>query len=427
VASAEIVAIGTELLLGHLIDTNSHAIAQALAGAGMDVHRHTAVGDNADRIAAVVSEALARADAVICTGGLGPTVDDMTREGIAKALGRELRLDDESLSQIRARFKRLGRAMTPNNERQAMLPAGATAIPNPDGTAPGFIVDDGTRAIIAVPGVPGEMRAMLERNVIPFLVERFHLRAVIVTRVLHTIGETESAIDTRIADLFRAGINPSIAVLAHAGQIDVKITAKAPTLGEAHSLIGQLEPQLRERLGDCVFGADGESLEKVVGDGLRARSWTLAVAESCTGGMLGEMITRVPGSSDYFLGGVVAYGDDVKAACLNVPAELIARHGAVSREACAAMAEGVKAELGSDVSLSITGIAGPDGGTPEKPVGLVYVGLARADGSVEVRTLRLVGDRELVRRRAALAALTLAWKATRAKEDGRPSATATQR
>lgn len=416
--SAEIITIGTELLLGQLVDTNTSVIAEALAGEGMDVHRETSVGDNVERIAAAVREALTRADAVICAGGLGPTVDDMTREGVALATGRELTLDEPSLRQIRARFERLGRAMTENNVRQAMLPKGATAIPNPDGTAPGFIVDDGATAIIAMPGVPGEMRAMLQRTVIPFLVTRFALRAVITTRVLHTIGETESAIDMRIADLFRAGVNPSIAVLAHGGTIDVKITAKAATHEEAKAMIRTLEPTVRDRLGDCVFGADGDTIEKVVGEGLRARGWTLAVAESCTAGLIGEMLTRVPGSSDYFAGGIIAYSNEAKTRFLDVAPELIERYGAVSEEVCVAMAEGARAALQTTIALAVTGIAGPDGGSAEKPVGLVLVGLAATDGVVDVRRLLVPGDRQMVRRRAALAALTLLWRA--AKREGNP-------
>lgn len=406
-ATAEIVTIGTELLLGQLVDTNTAIIARALADVGIDVHRQTSVGDNERRIAAAVSEAHARADAVICAGGLGPTVDDMTREAVAQATGRELVLHEPSLAAIRARVERLGRVMSENNARQAMLPRGATAIENPNGTAPGFIVEVGRKAVIAVPGVPAEMRWMLRERVIPFLTDRFGVSATIVTRVLHTFGASESDIDLRIADLFRSGVNPSIAVLAHSGQIDVKLTAKAGSREQAVAMIRELEPIVRERLGDPVFGADDDTLEGVAGARLRERGWTLAVAESCTGGMLAETITRAPGSSDYFVGGVIAYSDDVKVERLRVSADLLARHGAVSEEVSIAMAQGVKAELKSDVGISITGIAGPGGGTKEKPVGLVYIGLAVPGRSAEAMKRRLPGDREFIRRLATMHALSL--------------------
>ena len=410
-ASAEIITIGTELLLGQLVDTNAPAMADALAAAGIDVHRETSVGDNETRIAAAVREALERADAVICAGGLGPTVDDVTREAIAAATGHALEPHAASLGAIRSRFERFGRPMTDNNRRQAMFPAGAIVVDNPHGSAPGFIVDDGVRVVVALPGVPNEMRAMLADRVIPFLKDRFRVAATIVTRVLHTVGLTESELDGRIDQLFRRGVNPSIAVLAHVGRIDVKITAKAESLEGARELIAGLEPQLRERLGDVVYGTDGETLAKVVGDALHARRWTLSVAESCTGGMLGEMITREPGSSTYFLGGVIAYDDRVKTKYLDVKPGLIERFGAVSEEVCIAMAEGARAALQSDMALSITGVAGPEGGTHEKPVGLAYVGLAMPAGSVSVRKLSLPGERDLVRQRAALAALAMAWRA----------------
>ena len=419
-ATAEIVTVGTELLLGHLVDTNAAEIARSLAGAGIDVHRQTAVGDNVARIAQAVREALDRADALICTGGLGPTVDDMTREGIAAATDRPLELHAPSLDAIQARFMRFGRPMTDNNRRQAMFPRGSDVLENPRGSAPGFIVDDGVRVIVALPGVPSEMRGMLVDRVIPFLKQRFSVDAAILTRVLHTIGCTESELDERIADLFREGVNPSIAVLAHSGQIDVKITAKAQTREEASSMIADLEPIVRERLGDVVYGVDAETLPRAMGAALRERGWTLAVAESCTGGMLGEMITSEPGSSKYFLGGVIAYDDRAKMKQLDVAADLMERFGAVSEEVCAAMAEGVRTAMRSDVALSITGVAGPGGGTGSKPVGLVYVGLAAPLAPIEIRKLDIPGDRELVRHRASLAALSMTWRAARIELE-RPS------
>jgi nicotinamide-nucleotide amidase len=240
VPTAEIVTIGTELLLGQLVDTNTTYIAKALADAGVDVHHETSVGDNAARIGAAVRDALARADVVICAGGLGPTVDDLTREGVAQATGRPLQLHEQSVVHIRHLFERLGRPMAENNVRQAMMPAGATVLENPQGTAPGFIIEEDGRAVITVPGVPREMKAMIADQVIPWIVKRYGVNAVIVTRVLNTIGMGESDLDQRIADLFHAGVNPSIAVLAHYGQVDVKLTAKAQTREQAIAMLDQL-------------------------------------------------------------------------------------------------------------------------------------------------------------------------------------------
>jgi len=411
VASAEIITVGTELLLGQLVDSNTTFIAKALADAGIDVHRETSVGDNEARIAAAVKEAIARADCVIIAGGLGPTVDDLTREGAARATERPLVLDQHSLERIRAMFDRLGRTMAENNVRQAMIPQRATVLDNPLGTAPGFIIEEDGKAVVAVPGVPREMKAMIVDQVIPFLVRRFGIEATIVTRVLNTIGVGESDLDARIADLFQAGVNPSIAMLAHDGQVDVKLTAKADSRARAQALLDELEPRVRERLPNCVYGVDAGPIERVVGERLRAKRWTIATAESCTGGLIASMLTDVPGSSDYYLGGVVSYGDDAKLELLDVAPELIERRGAVSDEVAAAMAIGVQARLRSSCAIGVTGIAGPGGGTPEKPVGLVYVALAKPDGAAQVRRLMLPGDREVVRRRAAIAAFALLWKA----------------
>jgi len=413
VPTAEIITIGTELLLGQLVDTNTTFIAKSVADAGIDVHRETSVGDNAARIAAAVRESLARADVVICAGGLGPTVDDLTREGVAHATGRELQLHEPSVEHIRGLFERLGRPMAENNLRQAMIPAGAIVLENPHGTAPGFIVEEEGRAVIAVPGVPREMRAMIADQVVPWIVKRYSVHAVIVTRVLNTIGMGESDLDKRIADLFHAGVNPSIAVLAHYGQVDVKLTAKAESREEATAMLDKLEPQIRERLPDIIYAVDGGPIEQVVGDFLRERKWTVATAESCTGGLIASMLTSVPGSSDYYLGGVVSYANEAKVDFLDVAPDLIEQNGAVSEEVATAMAVGVKAHLRASCAIGVTGIAGPGGGSADKPVGLVYVALAKPDGSAEARKLLLPGDREIVQRRAAIAALTMLWKAVR--------------
>lgn len=411
--SAEIITVGTELLLGQLVDTNTATIASALAAAGFDVHRETSVGDNEARIAAAVREALARADVAICAGGLGPTVDDLTREAIASAFDRPLIIDEPSLAAIEARFARHRWTMAPNNRRQAMTPAGATVFDNPHGSAPGFAVDDGSRVAIALPGPPGELEPMLRERAMPWLVERFGVAAVIVTRVLHTVGIGESDLDERIADLFRSSRNPSIAVLARPGLVDVKLTAKAADRASAAPMIAALEARVRERLGDSIFATDDGSLEQSIGEALRARGWSIGVAESCTGGLVAAAIASVPGASDYFKGGVIAYADDAKAQLLGVDPALIARHGAVSGEVASAMAAGARDRLGATLAVATTGVAGPGGGTPAKPVGLVYVALARPSGEVAVRRLDLPGNRGVIQRRATIAALSMTWKAAR--------------
>jgi nicotinamide-nucleotide amidase len=310
-------------------------------------------------------------------------------------------------------FARLGRAMAENNRRQALIPAGAIVLDNDFGTAPGFIIEDGSRVVIAVPGVPREMKAMITDQVIPWLIKRYDVSATIVTRVLNTIGLGESDLDSRIDDLFRGGVNPSIAVLAHFGQVDVKLTAKAATREEAIAMLDKLEPQIRQRLPDCIYAVDGGPIEHVVGELLRARGWTLATAESCTGGLIASMLTSVAGASDYYLGGVVSYANEAKLDFLDVAPDLIEQHGAVSEEVATAMAVGVKAHLRASCAVAVTGIAGPGGGSEEKPVGLVYVALTGPDSGAEVRKLMLPGDREMIQRRAAIAALTMIWKTAR--------------
>jgi nicotinamide-nucleotide amidase len=417
--SAEIVTIGTELLLGQLVDTNTAVVAKALADAGIDVYRQTSVGDNEARIADAIRDGMGRADIVLLAGGLGPTVDDLTRDAAASATNRALKLDEPSMRAIEKRFAKYGLAMSENNRRQAMFPDGATPIDNPNGSAPGFFLEHGANIIIALPGPPRELTPMLHDSVVPWLVQHYDIRSTIVTRVLHTTGVSESAIDDRIDDLFRTSKNPSIAVLAHVGLVDVKITAKAADAPAACALIAALEPRVRERLGDCVYAVDDGTLSRSLGDALRARGWTIATAESCTGGMLGAAIAAEPGASDYFRGGIIAYANDVKQQSLGVPAALIGEHGAVSEPVAAAMAVGACRALGADVGLSITGVAGPGGATADKPVGLVYIAIAAPEAPPDVRRSTFIGDRTGIQRRATFAALALAWRTTRKKKAGK--------
>ncbi|HZO94492.1 MAG TPA: competence/damage-inducible protein A [Candidatus Baltobacteraceae bacterium] len=409
--SVEIVTIGTEILLGHLVDTNSVFIAGRLADHGVDVYAKHSVGDNADRLAAMLEGALARADGVVTTGGLGPTVDDLTKDAVARAVGKPLLLHEPSLRAIEERFRQFGRPMAENNRRQAYLPEGSVVLDNPHGTAPGFVAlrDDG-KFVACMPGVPREMKPMLEEKLLPWLVRRFTLRATIFTRTLHTIGIGESDLDARVEDLFRTLENPKIAMLAHGFRVDVKIMAKAQDETQARALIAPIEAELRERIGAYLYGADETTLPGAIVERLKSRGWTLATAESCTGGAVADRIVTVPGASAAFRGGIVAYDNAVKTSLLGVPDDVLAEHGAVSEQTAVAMARGARRALRCDVAISTTGIAGPDGGTPEKPVGLVWFALACGEDEVETRRLTFPGTRSDVRERATMAALGLLWR-----------------
>jgi len=410
-ASLEIVTIGTEILLGHLVDTNAAFIARHLADAGVDVFAKHSVGDNADRLAVMLEEALGRADGVITTGGLGPTVDDLTKDAVGRAVGRALVLHEPSLRAIEARFRAMGRTMSDNNTRQAILPAGSVVLANPHGTAPGFVAlrADG-KFIASMPGVPREMKPMLTEQVIPWLTERFGVRSAIFTRTLHTVGIAESELDRRIEDLFRTLENPKIALLAHSGRVDVKIMAKAADGARAEAMIAPVAAELRARIGSGYFGDDATSLESAIVGELIRRELTIATAESCTGGAVADALVGVAGASRTFRGAIVAYANDVKTGLLDVPEATLAAVGAVSEETALAMALGVRRRLGVDIALSTTGIAGPDGGTPEKPVGLVWFGYAGPDGNAEAVKMTFPGTRADIRMRAATAALSLIWR-----------------
>jgi nicotinamide-nucleotide amidase len=417
--SVEIVAVGTELLLGQLVDTNTPYIARKLAENGIDVFATHAVGDNRERIASAVNGALARADGVITTGGLGPTVDDLTKEAVCDALGVDAEPDEQALRAMEEVFAKSGRAMRENNRKQALIPRGATALENREGTAPGFIaVTADGKFVASMPGVPREMKPMLEHGVLPWLHDRFHLSEHIRTRALHTIGIAESEIDHRIADLFASQENPKIAVLAHQFRCDVKIMAKAPSEDAAIALIAPLEYELIRRLDGYVYGVDDETLPFAIHVLLQQTGRTIAVAESCTGGSIAAALTSVPGSSKSFLGGIVSYDNAVKIDLLGVDGAEIERSGAVSETVAVQMAQGVRKRLRSAIGLSITGIAGPSGGTHEKPVGLVWLAISRASG-IRTRRLQLSGDREAIQSRATTAALGFLWETERPAEPSR--------
>lgn len=402
--------MGTELLLGQLVDTNSAFIAQTLAQNGIDVYGMHAVGDNRDRIAAAMRAALDRADGLITSGGLGPTVDDLTKEAACDALAVDTELHEPSLRDIEQSFARLGRVMRENNRKQAMLPRGSHVLSNEHGTAPGFVAfrSDG-KFIASMPGVPREMKTMLHEELVPWLREHLHVQQAVHTRILHTLNIAESEIDHRIDDLFRTLENPKIAVLAHGRLCDVKIMAKAASEDLARDLIAPVEAQLLARLSGHVYGVDDQTLPGAIHALLQQSRRTVAVAESCTGGSIAAQLTGVPGSSKSFMGGVVAYGNRAKVELLGVRQTTLDRVGAVSEETAIEMAQGARAHLHGDIGVATTGIAGPSGGSPEKPVGLVW--LAIADSS-DVRTARLdfPGDRVTVQQRATISALALLWQ-----------------
>jgi nicotinamide-nucleotide amidase len=402
---AEIIGIGTEILLGQIANSDAKEISERFAEAGIDVLHHQVVGDNVERIAEALRLALGRADVVVATGGLGPTGDDVTRQGVALATGRELSRRPEIEEYLREKFRRLGREMPESNLVQADVPKGARYILPERGTAPGLVIESetGTR-LYAVPGVPAEMREMLEAVVLPEVREAAGPRTL-VSRQVRVVGMAEARVAELLDDLFRSSENPTLAFLASAGEVRVRITAAAPSRGEAIKMIGPLEEEVRSRLGDAVYGTDQDSLEGAVARLLEERKLLLACAESLTGGSLGARITAIPKASSYFLGTAVCYSRDSKRDVLGVPNEILDGPGTVSEECAIAMAAGARRIYGADVALSTTGVAGPDQ-LEGKPAGTVVVGLA-ADGAEEVRALRAPGDREQVRRWAEQAALDL--------------------
>lgn len=423
-ASVEILTVGTELLLGQLVDTNAPYVAGKLAENGIDVFALSSVGDNSQRISGAVTAALGRADGIIITGGLGPTVDDLTKEAVAHALSVPLAMHEESLRAMERLFAANGRMMHENNRKQALLPDGSIVLRNAHGTAPGFIMlrSDGKFAA-CMPGVPHEMRAMFQAELLPWLRDRLHCADTIHTRILHTFGLAESEVDHRISDLFRKCENPKIAVLAHDGVVDVKIMTKAASGAQMHALLAPLETELRRRLGGAVFGTESTSLELAVHDALQRCDETLAVAESCTGGWLCAALSSVAGASKSFKGGVVAYDNTVKHEILGVDFSALERHGAVSEEVAIQMALGARERLGSTLGVATTGIAGPGGGSSEKPVGLVWFATAAAGGAT-ARSFRFQGDRASIQRRATTMALGLLWKTLdRESNAARPRAT----
>ena len=408
---AETISVGTELLLGEITDTNATYISQELAGVGVDLHYRHTVGDNLGRLVGVLRTAMARADAIILCGGLGPTDDDLTREALAEVTGRPLRRDAAAVAHLREFFAARKRVPTESNFKQCEAPEGSQLLDNTCGTAPGVFVEHDGTMLFAVPGPPPEMREMMRLQVLPRLTKRVGAEGggVLDTRALRLCDIGESNAGTLLQDIINAQSDPTIALYASPGEVKVRMATKDADPAAAERRLDATEAQLRERLGDHVYGVDGDTMEVAVGRLLRERGATLAVAESCTGGLIASRITDVPGASDYFLGGIVAYSNEEKTRVLGVRASIIEEHGAVSEECARAMAEGVRQTTGADFALSTTGIAGPGGGTPEKPVGLVYMAVAASEGTT-CDEQNWPGTRDQFKQRVAQLALSLLRK-----------------
>lgn len=402
---AEIIAVGSELLTPYHQDTNSLYLTEKLNELGFEVQFKTIVGDDRERLVAVLRSALGRSQLVLMTGGLGPTEDDVNRAALAEALGRPLVEVPEIMDRIRDRFARLGRPMSENNARQAWIPEGADWLENQNGTAPGIWLEHDHVIFILLPGPPRELIPMFESECAPRLAglstgERFR------TRTLKIAGLPESEVDQRLAPIYQRYQNPTTTILATAAGIEVHFRARGRTAEEAEALASSLADQAEAALGEHVYSSRGESLEEVVGMYFVMRQKTLATAESCTGGLLGERLTRVPGSSGFYLGGVVCYSNELKRSLVGVPAATLEAHGAVSKPVAQALAEGIRRRAQASMGVGITGIAGPSGGTEEKPVGLVYVALADERGT-EIREFHFPGDRHRIRWLAVQSALEM--------------------
>lgn len=401
---AEIIAIGSELLTPDHLDTNSLYLTRRLNEIGCEVHLKTIVGDELDGIAGAIQAALQRSDLILLSGGLGPTEDDRTRAAAASSLQRSLAADEGILEGLRQRFAARGMAMNRNNARQAEVIPGAEILDNPVGTAPGMWLEENGRYLVLLPGPPRELQGMFEEKVLP-RIRKLPLDRRLASKSFHITGVAESELDARIAPLYTAYPRIRTTILAGTRHIAVQLYQWVHTAEEASEL-AELAEKIRAEVGDAIFSTSGESMEEVVGRQLRQSGQTIAVAESCTAGMLGMCITRVPGSSEYFRGGIVCYSNEAKMDLCKVPAALLQKHGAVSAEVAEALACGVRRALHSSIGLAITGIAGPGGGSAEKPVGLVYIGIS--DGTrTESRHRIMPGDRESIRERSAY--LALSW------------------
>jgi nicotinamide-nucleotide amidase len=407
--NAEIIAVGSELLTPFRTDTNSLYLTEQLNQLGVEVIFKSIVGDDLAHLIAAAQHSLFRSEIVIFSGGLGPTEDDLTREAVSEALGAPLRRDENVLAHIEQRFAARGWKMSPNNSKQADVLEGATVLPNPNGTAPGQWIfgkfDGRERIVILLPGPPHELKALFEAECRERLRSKVP-QTFIATRVLKIAMLGESHVDARVSPIYKCFTDVQTTILAGAGEIQLHFKSRAETLDVAQARVDEVADAVEDELDDAVYSRNGESLEQIVGYWLQMRNATMAVAESCTGGLLGERITSVAGSSRYFAGGAIVYANEVKTELAGVPADMIARHGAVSREVAAALAEGIRYKCGATLGVGITGVAGPGGGSPEKPVGLVFHALA-SDSGTEVIERNFPGDRSRIRWFASTLALDM--------------------
>ncbi|MEK6266604.1 MAG: competence/damage-inducible protein A [Clostridium sp.] len=401
---AEILAVGTEILLGDIVNTNAQYIAKRLADLGIAVYHQSVVGDNRERLLEAYTLAFSRADLVITTGGLGPTKDDLTKEVTFEYFNKKGVVHEPSLKILEGHFKDMNRPMSKNNVKQTYFPVDAIILPNNNGTAPGCIIEESGKTVALLPGPPREMKPMFEESVVPYL-EKFQ-QGVLVSKVLRVIGVGESKAEEMIEDILDNQTNPTVAPYAKDGEMIFRITAKANTYDEGIKLMEPMETKIRSRLGSNIYGEGNTTLENVLSEMLVNKNLTIATAESCTGGMIASRLINYPGISSVFMEGVVTYTNEAKISRLGVKKETLDKYGAVSSEVAAEMAQGIARTAGVSIGISTTGIAGPGGGSEEKPVGLVYVGLC-INGEIKTKMLKLSGDRQKIRERATMQLLDL--------------------
>jgi nicotinamide-nucleotide amidase len=396
---AEIIAVGTELLLGQIANTNAQFLSQKLAEVGIGMYYHTVVGDNADRLYDVIQEAFTRSDLIIFSGGLGPTKDDLTKETVARAVGRPLVHDEQALQRIITYFERCGVTMADNNRKQALVIEGSHVLPNDHGMAPGMVIQHENKYIMMLPGPPRELYPMFTTYGLPYLLSLYSNKHVVHSKVLRFFGIGESALEEELIDLIDGQTNPTIAPLAAEGEVTIRLTAKAKSVAEAEQMIEEVERKIEARVGQFIYGYNDDSLASVLVKQLTEQAKTVAFAESITGGLVSHLVTSIPGSSVILKGSIVCYTNDVKQRVLAVPQDVLASAGAVSEETARILAEQVRSRLGSTYGISITGEAGPNA-SEDRPIGLVYVGVS--DGTkTQVKAFRLSGQRSAIQLRAA--------------------------
>ena len=405
--NAEIISVGTELLLGEVSDTNAKFLSEELSALGINVYYRTTAGDNPTRLFSVLEAALLRSDLVITSGGLGPTPDDITKETIARVMGEELVLDEESLLDIENYFKRMNRKMSESNKKQAMLPKNAIILKNNNGTAPGAIIEKNSKTVIMLPGPPGELEKMYRESVLPYLVKKSE--GALHSANIKLFGIGESVVGEILKDMMEKSKNPTVAPYAETSGVRLRVTAFAKEEKQANALLSEAKDKIREKLSEFIYSEEGKTLPETVVGLMREKKLTLAAAESCSGGMFSKMTVDIPGSSDIMNESIVTYSNQAKMKYLKVRGETLEKYGAVSEKTAKEMAEGIKNAANSDIGVGITGIAGPGGGSIDKPVGLVYVAVS-AFGDTAVKELRLCGTREKIRYTACLHAFDMIFK-----------------